>query len=402
MSDDCNPALRDTITRRIAASSQQRISFAEFMELALYHPHHGYYARRSHQIGQRGDFYTAPHLGPDFGELLAEQFVDMWHALGRPIPFWLVEMGPGAGILAADLLRYLQKVHPALFRIVRYVLVEISPALRRSQQQYLKDLSDRGTTIQWLSLQEIPGHSAIGCMFSNELVDAMPVHLVEVQQGRLREIYVAIQTNAGSVANFREVLGELSTARLAGYFELLEIDLAAGDYPEGYRSEVNLAACDWIQALTDRLQRGYLLTIDYGYRVDKYYCPGRSRGTLSCYYQHAVHDNPYLHLGCQDITTHVNFTALERWGDRFGLQRIGFTRQGPFLMALGLGDRLAALSARDERTAEQDMGEIMRRHRALHLLMHPHELGNWGVLVQGKGLTAAELAYPLRGFGFSA
>jgi SAM-dependent MidA family methyltransferase len=148
---------------------------------------------------------------------------------------------------------------------------------------------------------------------------------------------------------------------------------------------VNLAALDWIETIASRLQRGYLLTIDYGYPATRYYSPGRSQGTLQCYYQHTHHSNPYIYVGRQDITAHVDFTGLERQGDRCGLHTVGFTQQGLFLMALGLGDRLTALSDPTQ-TEHQSVNDILRRREALHSLMNPMGLGNFGVLLQSKGI----------------
>ena len=174
--------------------------------------------------------------------------------------------------------------------------------------------------------------------------------------------------------------------------------MLAPGYPEGYRTEVNLAALDWLETVSDRLQRGYVVTIDYGYPASRYYAPARSQGTLQCYYQHQHHGDPYIHVGQQDLTAHVNFTALERQGDRCGLQNLGFTQQGLFLMALGLGDRLTALSAGGSTIATaDDISRIFQRREVLHSLMDPMGLGNFGVLVQSKGLSDAEQERSLKG-----
>jgi SAM-dependent MidA family methyltransferase len=180
------------------------------------------------------------------------------------------------------------------------------------------------------------------------------------------------------------------------------IDLMSGNYPDGYRSEVNLAALDWLNSVANKLQRGFLLTIDYGYPAQRYYQPARHQGTLQCYYRHRHHDDPYLYVGHQDITAHVDFTALERQGELCGLRQVGFTQQGLFLMALGLGDRIAALSSPGEARGEaiagaQDVMTIMRRREVLHQLMNPMGLGGFGVLVQSKGLTAEEEQQTLKG-----
>ncbi|MBF2076118.1 MAG: class I SAM-dependent methyltransferase [Synechococcales cyanobacterium C42_A2020_086] len=388
MTPDRNPDLCQIITQCIAASPQQRISFAEFMELALYHPQHGYYATNREGRGMQHDFFTAAHLGSDFGELLAEQFAQLWELLERPQPFTLVEMGAGQGLLVQDIVRYLHRQHFECFAALEYWIIEKSPALIAAQQQRLQKLSDSWGHLHWRTWDEIPSQSIIGCCFSNELVDAFPVHQVVVNQGELQEVYVTV---SDSPANpFQEVIGPLSTPRLADYFQEIGIDLLSDRYPDGYRTEVNLAALEWLNTVADRLQQGYLLTIDYGYAAERYYSPTRSQGTLQCYYQHAHHNDPYLAVGCQDITAHVNFTALEQQGRRCGLSTLGFTQQGLFLMALGLGQRLNALSQPDDLTVQ----EILQRRETLHALIDPAGLGNFGVLIQGKGVEATQ---PLRG-----
>ena len=413
---DSNPALCKIISSRIASSPQRRITFAEYMDIALYHPEHGYYSTKAVNLGKKGDFFTSVHLGGDFGELLAEQFLQMWEILGRPKPFTLVEMGAGQGLLAADILSYLKQQYLDFFASLEYVIVEKSLALRQEQQQRLQDFP-----LRWCNLEDIPSKSITGCFFSNELVDALPVHQFTLEAGELREIYVTTRGSRGSggsvvwrkrgvgdllknnfsfppsphspLSTFVEVIGEVSSEKIAEYFDLLGIDFAQSAYVDGYRSEINLAAVDWLSIVADRLKRGYLLTIDYGYSANRYYNPRRSQGTLQCYYQHRHHDNPYLNIGRQDITAHVDFTALEKSGDRSGLQKVGFTQQGLFLMALGLGSRIANLSHQ-----QQSISQMLQRRDALHQLLDPMGLGGFGVLVQSKGLKEAEISQPLKGF----
>jgi len=389
--DSSSVPLCNRLSERITANSQRRISFADFMAIALYDPDYGYYATTGSAIGTAGDFYTSPHLGADFGELLAEQFVELWHLLDTPHPFTLVEMGAGQGILAADVLRYLYRQHYDCFEAVDYVLVEVSAAMRAEQQRRLKPLADSGQ-VRWCSWEELPPNSVTGCFFSNELVDAFPVHQVAIAQGQLREVYVTLAPESATDATprFAETLGELSTPALAEYFQLVGVDLPSDRYPDGYRTEVNLAALDWVKTVADRLHRGYMITIDYGYPAQRYYSPTRTTGTLQCYYQHAHHSNPYLHIGRQDLTAHVDFTALERQGDRCGLETLGFVPQGLFLMALGLGDRLASLSYPEPGT-EVNLTALLQRRDRLQALIDPLRLGSFGVLVQGKGVGAAAL-----------
>ena len=410
--NDSNSLLCEALASRIAESPQHRITFAQYMDMVLYHPAHGYYATKTEKIGVQGDFFTSPLLGADFGELLAKQFVQMWEILGKPAPFSLVEMGAGQGILAGDILTYVKLHYLDFFAVLDYTIIEKSSALRQEQQQRLQEFS-----LRWCNLEEISTNSITGCFFSNELVDALPVHQFTLQQGRLREIYVTTKNLTpqppsleakreieakGEIANqkdafntnieFIEVIEELSTPELVKYFDLVDIKLLSNAYPDGYRSEVNLAALDWLKMVGEKLQRGYLLTIDYGYPASRYYSPKRSQGTLQCYYQHRHHDNPYINIGRQDITAHVDFTALERWGDRCGLHKVGFTQQGLFLMALGIGDRIATVS----NITGQSIQEILRRREALHQLINPQGLGGFGVLVQSKGLTEEEVGQNLQ------
>lgn len=387
--DDSNSVLGDRIIAQINASPQRRITFAQFMELVLYDAQAGYYATKAVDIGAQGDFFTSPHLGNDFGELLAIQFAQMWEIMGQPVPFTLVEMGAGQGILAADILKYLYKNYQDFFKALEYVIVELSPGLKQ-RQQLLKGLA--ADKVCWRSFEEIADNSLIGCCFSNELVDAMPVNLFLYQDGQLGEVYVSTSTEQSA---FIEIVSTPSTPRLTEYFDLVGVDIAQIAGNSSYRSEINLAALDWLSTVTQKLQRGYLLTVDYGYAATRYYNPMRSQGTLQCYYRHQHHNNPYINIGRQDITAHVDFTALERWGEQCGLHKLGFTQQGLFLMALGLGERIAAIS-----TSTADLNQLLQRRDALHQLIDPQGFGGFGVLVQTKGLTPAEISISLQGLSY--
>lgn len=388
--NDSNPKLCNLICERIAATPQQRITFAEYMDLALYHPQHGYYNSDRQLIGKQGDFITSSHWGADFAEVLAEQFVEMWELLDRPFNFAIVEMGAGRGTFAENVLQYLQQQHPDLFKTLTYIIVEISPILQAEQRQILSDFE----CVKWHNWDEIVDNSIVGCFFSNELVDAFPVHQFILEQEELREIYITTETPKNQPEiNFIEVVGEVSTPKIAEYFELLGVDLSASVYGDGYRSEVSLTALDWMSTVAQKLQRGYLLTIDYGHPAHRYYNPRRREGTLQCYYRHRYHNNPYINVGRQDLTAHVNFTALEKQGELCGLDVVGFTQQALFLMALGLGDRIAALS-----TTVLDVATLLRRREALHRLIDPMGLGGFGVLVQSKELREGEKVRSIKGF----
>jgi SAM-dependent MidA family methyltransferase len=350
------------------------------MELALYCPGLGYYTRPLEKIGAKGDFFTSPHLSFDFGELIAEQFVEMWQVLGQPNPFTVVEMGAGQGLLAVDILRYLERRHSECFAALSYLIVEKAAAHILEQRQRLGRWIEKGVRVDWTTIEDLLENSIVGCFFSNELVDAFPVHLVTVQNATLKEVYVRLEAD-----RFAEWVDDLSSERLAQYFECVGVDISS--YSDGYRTEVNLAALDWMDAIAKRLQRGFVLTIDYGYSAMRYYNPMRSGGTLQCYYQHSHHNDPYIYVGEQDITAHVNFTALQLQGEQSRLQTVGLTQQGLFLMALGLGDRLAQLT-QIEPTSAADLQDRLQRRDALHQLINPMGLGGFEVLIQSKGLNA--------------
>jgi SAM-dependent MidA family methyltransferase len=391
------PELIQLLRNRLARSPHQRLPFAAFMELALYHPDYGYYSRQVEHLGPRGDFITAAHLGPDFGELLASQFADMWQRLGAPDPFHLVEMGPGQGLMAETVLAHLQTHHPACFATLQYTLVETSPALRAAQQSRLQ--SWQGTVpLRWCTLADLPAQGITGCCFANELVDAFPVHIVTLTGAGLQEQYVGLAESGDRP--FTWVTGPLSTPALADYFDQAGLSLTHPPYPLGYTTEVNLAALDWLAQVAQGLHQGYVLTSDYGYPAERYYSPTRTQGTLQCYYRHAHHNDPLIYVGQQDLTAHVDFSALSRQGAACGLETLGTLPQELFLMALGLGDRLSALSqlsGNDPATLRY----ALQRREQLHQLINPLGLGKFTVLIQGKNLKTATQKH-LQGLTFPA
>lgn len=389
-----NQNLCNFIAQKIIENPDHRITFADYMNWVLYHPEYGYYTVNQPQFGAAGDFVTSPYLGSDFGEMLAEQFVQMWEILDYPNPFTLVEMGAGQGLLASDILFYLKKQYPEFYSKINYIICEKSAFLKQQQQKQLKNQLNLNLSIQWCDLETLQNEAIIGCFFSNELVDAFPVHQIMVQNRQLQEIYITVDSEDSTDVKFKETIGELSTENLTDYFKLIEIDLCSPAYPEGYRTEVNLMALDWIKTIGSKLNQGFILTIDYGYPAQRYYLPSRCEGTLQCYYQHRHHNDPYINIGKQDLTAHINFTALDRYGEHYNLHSQGFTQQALFLMALGLGDRIAALS----QPSEYSVSEVLQRRDCLHSLIDPMGLGNFGVLLQSKGLSPSQQQISLKGF----
>ncbi len=311
--------LSEIIIQKIRRSGA--IPFRDFMEMALYYPELGYYASPPEKIGKRGDYYTSPNLTPAFGEMLGRQLEEMWHILGEK-RFTIVEMGAGSGLLSFDVLEYLKK-NRELYRDLDYCIIEKSSAMREEQRNRLED------EVQWYdSIHELDGMT--GCIFSNELVDAFPVHLV-IMENELMEVFVDYDDG------FIEVLKPASE-ELKNYFSELGVVL-----PEGYRTEINLDAVKWINEIGATLKKGFVLTIDYGYPSSELYEEYRNRGTLMCYYKHTANENPYQHIGGQDITSHINFSALEHWGKKSGLEFCGFTGLANFLLGLGIEEYMEKL-----------------------------------------------------------
>ncbi|MCS6941706.1 MAG: class I SAM-dependent methyltransferase [Geminocystis sp.] len=386
-----NPSLLLTqkIIDTILASPQQKITFSDYMNLCLYSYPYGYYNWEKTSIGFEGDFFTSSTLSEDFGELLAKQLVQFWEILDKPSPFHLVEIGAGEGNLSLTILRCLQQNYHEIYSNLQYIIIENSTTFRRKQADLLKRNIPGIAVVKWCSLEEIEDNSIQGVFFSNELFDAFPVNIVEKKNNKLKEVYVAYNPQRG----FVEVVDELSTEKILEYLAALNVDLTGEEYPENYRTEVNLRAVDWLEKISRKIKQGYLLTIDYGYTAEKYYHPQRFKGTLKCYYRHRHHDNPYVNIGCQDITSHVNFSAIQTYGEKWGLQTLAYTSQALFLMDLGLGERLAKLSE-----GNMGMRELIRRRYQLHQLVNPEGLGGFKVLLQAKNLTSFQKSQTLTGF----
>ena len=348
------------------------INFADFMAQALYHPQYGYYMAQRDRIGKAGDFYTSSSVNALFGRLVARQLVQMAELLSAEI-FQIVEQGAGEGHLALDILDALAEEAPELYARLTYTLVEVSQDNRQRQANCLNAHTDK---ILWCGENDWTITS--GCFLSNELVDAFPVHVVEKHAGVLQEVFVTSQDAA-----FVEEVRVSTDLRLAEYFAWL------GCGPvEGNRAEVNLAAPDWMRQVGQRLERGFVLTIDYGYPAHELYAPHRRAGTLMCYHRHQADDNPYDRVGSKDITAHVDFTALQKAGCEVGLDTLSFSEQYRFLMGLGFVEELMRLEAMA--TDEKEARAL--RLTLKNLIMPDGGMGEtFKVLVQGKNVGAPEL-----------
>ena len=369
---DAKPELVSALRERISA--QGGISFADFMAQCLYHPEHGYYTSPRTRIGKQGDFFTSSSVHSLFGRLIARQLHQMWQLLGGG-GFTIAEQGAGEGHLCGDILDAAAEEFPEFYANLRYRIVEISPDHQQRQAENLaRHLA--AARVDWCELNDLVGME--GCFLSNELVDAFPVHLVEKRAGELQEIFVV-----NAEGGFAEEPRPLTNAKIAAYHRLVEMQPA-----EGNRSEVNLVALDWMAQVAGLLGRGFVLTIDYGYPAEELLAAYRKTGTLLCYHRHQAHEDPFQRVGCQDITAHVDFTALQRVGAAHGLQTLYFGEQYRFLMGLGFFETLVAMQAR-----ETDAQKALALRMTLKNLIMPE--GGMGecfkLLVQGKGVDAPEL-----------
>lgn len=304
--------------------SQGPLSFRDFMEMALYYPEQGYYASTHDRVGESGDFYTSAYLTCLFGEMIAGQLEEMWRNMGCR-PFTIVEYGAGTGMLCRDiLLRLLENTE--MFDVLHYVIIEKSGPMRRRERELLA-AEGLLPKVRWeTSIDAVA--PVDGCILSNELVDNFAVHQV-VMKEQLMEVFV------GYDEGFVELLRPAS-AELRDYLRELRVTL-----PRGYRAEINIEATQWIREVSAALDRGFVITIDYGNSSSGLY--NRSEGTLSCYRRHQVNHRPFEAVGEQDITSDVNFSALDHWGRQAGLEHCGFTSQTRFLQGLGLNRRLQQL-----------------------------------------------------------
>lgn len=357
--------------------SRGEMTFASFMEAALYEPDLGYYTSPGRKVGAEGDFYTSMNVHSAFGRLIAQQICQFWQLLGSPASFTVAEAGAGGGQLAQDILDAISEENQALYGALIYRLIEKEPSLKDAQAERLVQHADR---LAWSSPEELAQGelSFTGCIISNELFDAMPVHIVEMTDEGLKEVYVG-----ADVDGFRERLAAPSTPELAAYLQRFEVSLMRGQ-----RAEINLIAPEWISAAAEALERGFVLTIDYGYLTEELYTPQRRNGTLLCYHKHSTSENPYILVGEQDITTHINFSQLMEAGNDAGLATVWFGEQYRFLLGVGLVEELIRLEA--TATTEQ---EKLKHRLALKKLMLPE--GGMGdtfkVLIQGKGVENPQL-----------
>ena len=421
--------LKELIVEEI--NRKGKITFAEFMRLVLYHPKYGYYNSDTERVGRFGDYYTSPTVHRMFGELLAKQLDEMWRIMGEGA-FTVVEMGANRGWLCHDIIRYIKKEHPRFYDNLRYIIVESNPYAREKQRLLLDsfdvpyetifstsppceggergevfnchasfippsqkrdkervnlevfpflpyDRPDRGSKyvfsdgkVLWHTYTE-DGFSfdkIQGCFLSNEFVDALPVHRLKVKNKILKEVYVGY-----NATKFCEIDDEVSNPALKDYLETNKIYLK-----DGQSCEVNLGAVGWLRHVTEKVDKGFIVTIDYGDETDGIIHRNNTENTVRCYYKHNVNRDYYKRLGEQDITSHVNFTNLMNAGRLLGLEVTGFAKQSHYLIALGILERLNSVA--------NDIETILK----VKNLIHPEGMGEvFKVLIQHKNIENPQL-----------
>jgi SAM-dependent MidA family methyltransferase len=352
------------IREQIAASGGW-ISFARYMELALYAPGLGYYSAGAKKLGKAGDFVTAPEISPLYGQTLARQVKQVLEAGFDEV----LEVGAGSGVLAATLLEELERAG----RLPRsYLILELSADLReRSRDTLAARVPHLLERVAWLN-QLPPSFS--GVVLGNEVLDAMPVTVVRMQNGTVEEGGVGAR-NGRLDWSWRVASGEpLETAR-------------ALKLPDGFRTEIQLAARGFLRTLAGILEKGVAFFVDYGFPEKEYYHPQRKDGTLMCHYRHHAHADPFWLPGLQDITSHVDFSAIARAAHEGGLEVLGYTGQAQFLVNCGITEIMS-------RTPAQDAGRFLPLANQANRLMSPAEMGElFKVIAVGRGISA-----PLLGF----
>ena len=345
-------ALKERIISEINSTKFQEIPFSQFMNMALYEPGLGYYMASENILGPRADFVTAPELGDVFAKCLAKKIDSIFQAYA--IPRKIFEFGAGSGLLAAQLLKEFQAMEA---EISEYSILELSPVLTAMQSRTLvENVPWAKETVRWH--QELPQDGFDGIMIANEVVDAMPVEIFKFRDGAAWQAYVKL---------YGDYLGVAFRPRTTEQFDLGTRKLKSLNLAEQYVSEIHFMADAWLKTVAECLGRGSLLIIDYGFTQSEYYHEDRSVGTLVCHRHQQLHYDPLTNIGCQDITAHVDFSAMVNTAQEEGLQLNGFTTLGAFLIDCGILEL--------DLTSDDKESEHQKFKDQLHLLTAPSEMG---------------------------
>jgi len=299
------------------------ITFAEFMDIALYQPELGYYSAERSNIGKEGDFYTSPHVHKAFGAVLAN-FIAKSSELMENEGFTVVEPGAGKGFLALDILNHLKNNFPELYSQTTYYLIDSNLSSSKDGNHFFQKHSDKVKI--FTTLDEILSNGTSGVVLSNELFDALPFHRLKIIDGKLNEIYVTLKDD-----EFSETTGNPSSNEIVAYFNNIEIR-----FEEGQEFEINLCVKNFFNTIDAILNEGIILTVDYGYLAQELFDSHRMKGTYKCLYKHTINETPYINIGNQDITAHVDFSNMISIGESLNINSVKYTTQGQFLLDWGI------------------------------------------------------------------
>lgn len=362
-------ALAERLRERIRADGP--ITFCDWMKAALYDPNDGYYCRADRpRWGREGDYRTSPERSSLFAATFARYFARLYDELGRPAQWTIFESGAGEGQFAEGVLHTLQRFFPQVFAATSYVIDEVSPNSRSLAQQRLQPFADR---MEFKQLEDVEINP--GVVFSNELLDAFPVHRVTVRDGQLEEFYV----NVGENGNFEwqlDVPAPDLSSRLNSYFREFSIQLG-----EGQVAEVSFEIADWLRKVVERMNKGYVVTVDYGTEVEELYSAMSDKeGTLRGFHRHRFVDDLLARPGEQDLTTTVNWSFVKSAGARLGLEVVDFERQDRFLLAAGLLEQLEI----EARECEDETERLRLSTAAREMILPDGMASHFQVLVQKK------------------
>lgn len=356
--------MNDIVRNLISKDDKGFISFKDFMEIVLYHPEKGYYNRKNEKIGTQGDFYTSSNVGDAFGRTLGNWFLHVFSTY--EIPLYIVELGAGTGRIAHSILQTLKETDEDLFAKLSYVIVESSPYHQDLQKKLLKNFDN---ITYYTSIDDLD--KIEGIIFSNELFDAFPVHIIENQNGQLYEVMVS-QRESGLV----ECLHPLQDERIYECVNEHELDIQVGQ-----RMEIPIPMIDYFKCLTRKIKSGLLLTIDYGYTKDEWKQATHKQGSIRGYYKHTLVEDVFKYLGEMDLTTHIHWGILQKLGMDHQLETKAFLQQHEFLVSAGILKLLHQTDNRDPFSIEQ------KRNRAIRSLVQPGQISSYfRVLIQEKDM----------------
>jgi SAM-dependent MidA family methyltransferase len=353
--------------RKIIESENGWIGFDRFMALALYAPSLGYYSAGAHKFGEQGDFITAPMIGPLFGRCLANQCAEVLARCDQSKCRSVVEFGAGTGELMLEILLHLES---RASLPDKYVVLEISADLQERQRALIETSKPEYLEIiSWATNLE---EKVNGIIIANELLDAMPVKRFEIDENSVaRELGVTLN-NGGSGEDGKAFIWKLANEPFAN---TVQDRLKQHQLETGYQSEIGLQAEAWVRSIGDNLETGAMVLIDYGFPAQEYYHCDRRSGTLMCHFQHVAHDDPFRNPGLQDITAHVDFSAVSDAAAEVSLDLAGYCNQASFLMSLGILDEYQKVLSNDSNTEDQTTRETLEMAQQIKKLTLPHEMG---------------------------